>query len=61
MESVGFDDSLQDLLDDSFLRGAAMSFLEVMLNERDSLPAKLWHQVRSLRSSTPACHTLSHA
>ena len=45
MESVGFEDSLQDLLDDSFLKQAVLSFLEVMLDERESLPSALWYQV----------------
>jgi hypothetical protein len=37
---------LADLLNTSFLKQGILSFLEVLITERDSLPQPLWHQVQ---------------
>lgn len=45
MSTLGMDDSVQEMLQDSFLKQQAIAFLELMIEERASLPADLWHEV----------------
>jgi AAR2 protein len=48
---LGMGESVFDMLQGSFLKQQALAFLEVLVDERDSLPADLWHQVRRFCSS----------